>query len=67
MEPEGSLPCSQENPPLVPILSLIYVFHTIPPYLSKIHSNIVNPPTPDPNLYRPIKYNFFTAVGLHCS
>jgi hypothetical protein len=39
MEPEGSLPCSQD-PPLVPILSQINPIHTIPSYLSKIHFNI---------------------------
>jgi hypothetical protein len=33
MEPEGSLPCSQE-----PILSQINPVHTTPSYLSKIHS-----------------------------
>jgi hypothetical protein len=37
MEPEGSLPCSQE-PSTGPI-------DTIPSYLSKIHFNIVHPPT----------------------
>jgi hypothetical protein len=35
-----------KSPPLVPILSLIYPIHTIPSYLSKVHSNIVNSPTP---------------------
>jgi hypothetical protein len=44
MESEGSLPCS-ESPPLVPILSQINSIHTIPSYLSKIHFNIVHPPT----------------------
>jgi hypothetical protein len=34
MEPEGSLPCSQE-PPLVSILSQINPINTIPSYLSK--------------------------------
>jgi hypothetical protein len=36
MEPEGSLPCSQE-PSTGPILSQINPIHTIPSYLSKIH------------------------------
>jgi hypothetical protein len=40
MEPEGSLPYSQ-----VHILSLIDPVHTILSYLSKIHFNIVHPPT----------------------
>jgi hypothetical protein len=31
--------------PLVPILSQINPIHTIPSYLSKIHFNIVHPPT----------------------
>jgi hypothetical protein len=44
MEPKGSLQCSQEPPP-VPILSQINPIHTISPYLSKIHFNIVQPPT----------------------
>jgi hypothetical protein len=35
-----------KSPPLVHILSLIYPIHTIPSYLSKVHSNIVNPPFP---------------------
>jgi hypothetical protein len=33
------------SPPLVPILSQIYPINTIALYLSKIHSNIFNPPT----------------------
>jgi hypothetical protein len=37
IEPTGSLPCSQEPPPLVPILSQIDLVHTIPSYLSKPH------------------------------
>jgi hypothetical protein len=44
MDPEGSLPCSQE-PSTVPILSQINPVHTIPSYLSRIHLNIVHPPT----------------------
>jgi hypothetical protein len=40
-----------KNPPLVPILSLIYPIHTIPSYLSKVHSNIVNPSTPWSSLW----------------
>jgi hypothetical protein len=34
-----------KSPPLVPIVSQINPIHTIPSYLSKIHSNIVHPPT----------------------
>jgi hypothetical protein len=44
MEPEGSILCSQE-PSTVPILSHINPIHSIPYYLSKIHFNIVHPPT----------------------
>jgi hypothetical protein len=44
MEREGSLPRSKE-PPLVPILSQIDPGHTILPYLSMIHFNIIHPPT----------------------
>jgi hypothetical protein len=33
-----------KSPPMVPILSQIDPIHTIPPYLSKIHFNIVHPP-----------------------
>jgi hypothetical protein len=34
-----------KSPPLVPILSHINPIHAIPSYLSKIHFNIVHPPT----------------------
>jgi hypothetical protein len=34
-----------KSPPLVPILSQINPIHTISSYLSKIHFNIVRPPT----------------------
>jgi hypothetical protein len=34
-----------KSPPLVPILTQINPIHTIPSYLSKIHFNIVHPPT----------------------
>jgi hypothetical protein len=34
-----------KSPPLVPILSQINPIHTIPYYVSKIHLNIVYPPT----------------------
>jgi hypothetical protein len=44
MEPEDSLPRSK-SPPLVPILSQIDPINTISSYLSKIHFNIVHPPT----------------------
>jgi hypothetical protein len=35
-----------KSPPLVPILSQINPINTIPYYLSKMHFNIVHPPTP---------------------
>jgi hypothetical protein len=35
----------QKSPKLVPILSHINLIHTIPSYISKIHFNIVHPPT----------------------
>jgi hypothetical protein len=35
-----------KRPPLVPILSQSDPIHTNPSYLSKIHFNIVYPPTP---------------------
>jgi hypothetical protein len=44
MEPEGSLPRSQE-PSTGPIFSQIDPVHTISSYLSKIYFNIVHPPT----------------------
>jgi hypothetical protein len=34
-----------KSPPMVPILRQINPIHTIPPYLSKIHFNIVRPPS----------------------
>jgi hypothetical protein len=47
-----------KSPPLVPILSQCDPVPTIPSYLSKIHFNIVHPPTPrvgfelnDPNVW----------------
>jgi hypothetical protein len=44
MEPEGSLPCSQEpSNGLYP--SYINPAHTTPSYLSKIHFKIILPPT----------------------
>jgi hypothetical protein len=45
MGPESLLLCSQEPPPPAPILSQINLIHTIPSYLSKIHFNIIHPPT----------------------
>jgi hypothetical protein len=37
--------CVLKSPPLVPILSHTNSVHTIPSYLSKIHFNILHPPT----------------------
>jgi alanine dehydrogenase len=34
--------CVHNNPPLVPILSQIYLVHITPSYLSKIHFNIIH-------------------------
>jgi hypothetical protein len=46
MEPEGSLPCSQESSTgLYPESDRSSPYHTIPSYLSMIHFNIVHPPT----------------------
>jgi hypothetical protein len=36
---------AHKSPPLVPILSQIDPGHTTPSYLSKIHFNIIHPPT----------------------
>jgi hypothetical protein len=44
MEPESSLPCSQEST-TVPILSQIDPVHTTPSYLHNIHFNIIHSPT----------------------
>jgi hypothetical protein len=45
MEPENSLPCSQELS-LIPILSQMQPVHISPPSFPKIHSNITFPFTP---------------------
>jgi hypothetical protein len=46
MEPEGSLPCSQDpSTGLVPILRQISTVNTTPLYLSKIRFNIIHPLT----------------------
>jgi hypothetical protein len=60
MEPEGSLPCSQQ-PPLVPILSQINPIHIMPSYLSKIHFNIVHPPTSWPS-----QWSHWHHIELKC-
>jgi hypothetical protein len=36
---------AHKSPPPVPILSQTNPIHTIPSYLSKIHFNIIHPPT----------------------
>jgi len=41
MQPEGSLPCSQQ-PATDPVLSQMHPVHTFPPYFPKIHSNITS-------------------------
>jgi hypothetical protein len=45
MEPESSLTCSQATA-TAPILSDMNPVHTLPPYLPKIHSNIILSSTP---------------------
>jgi hypothetical protein len=44
LEPEGSLPCSQQ-PALVHIQSEMQPIQTFPPYFRKTHSNIILPST----------------------
>jgi hypothetical protein len=38
-----------KSPPLVPVLSQINRIHTTPSYLSKVHFNIIYPPTYEEN------------------
>jgi hypothetical protein len=45
-----------KSPPLVPILSQINPIYTIPSYLSKIHFNIVHPPTSWSSQWSHLKY-----------
>jgi hypothetical protein len=51
-----------KSPPLVPILSQTTPIHTISSYLSKIHFNIVHPPTPWLQTY---KLNIFVLVDMY--
>jgi hypothetical protein len=65
-----------KSPPLVPILSQIDPIPTIPSYLSKIHFNIVHPPTSRSSQWslsfqlQTRQYNMhecgFLASGLRC-
>jgi len=45
LEPVGSLPCSQQAPPLVPVLSQMNPVHNYPPHFSEVHSNFIFPST----------------------
>jgi hypothetical protein len=47
-----------KSPPLAPMLSQINSIHTIPSYPSKIHFNIVHPPTP----FYLNKYNYDVQI-----
>jgi hypothetical protein len=57
MEPEASLPCSQE-PVTDPILSQINLVHILAHYVLKIHSDIILPPTPT-------KKSFFLSLACY--
>ena len=75
MEPEGSLPRSQQ-PATCPILSHINPVHAIPSYFFKIHFNIIPPmhmscfrfPHPKPYLHAMNKsHKFWQVMWHHCT
>jgi hypothetical protein len=58
MEPDCSLPYSQE-PPVVPIMSQINPVHAIQSYFSKFRFNIILPPT---SRYSYVRFEVFLGI-----
>jgi hypothetical protein len=66
IEPEGSIPCSQE-PSTVPIMNHINPINIIPFYRPKIHFNIVHSPTSwssQWSLFLWLSYQYLTFIPL---
>jgi len=56
METVSSLPCLQEAPPPLPILSQINRIHALPSHFLNIHLNIILPSSPWSSKWAPIQF-----------